>query len=273
MQIKTITTLGGLGMLASLGLSACLGAPASTGLKQLPPAGMYSGTVNSTMNESQGLIFGFLSNQSSFGQPILQATLAMNFNNSQLGLFSDSIALTTDQSVSCLSGADTISTNPTSLTTTSGVISFTNCQVSGNQFSANYVIYKQSSGVKLDSGSLSMSLNSNCQLYPSAVTTLPSGSYSGGMQSCLNPAESSALSGSVSNSNIRFSETFESEVALMVGTANNDYSTSLTESVTAGTYAGYITPVVISNINRNESSLSANYVSYYDYGIFQATVN
>ena len=58
----------------------------------------------------------------------------------------------------------------------------------------------------------------------------------------------------------------------MVGTASADYSTTLTESVIQGESVGYVTPFYMSNINVNGANVTANYVSYYDYGTLQANV-
>lgn len=248
-----------------LSLTGCLGAPAETGLKTPPPAGVYQGQINSTQYNESGLIYGVLSSQISFGQPVLVASLAMNLNNHLMGIFNGSISATTDQSNSCLSTTDTVSTNPTSLSTINGIISFSNCQWNGSQFSANYIVYKQSSGIPLDSGTLTLGVNPACQLYPSAITSLPNGNYSGNFQSCLT-VESSSVNGNITNSSLYFYLN-GNESALVAGTVGNDYTQQLTESITAGSYAGYITPLYLTNLNQSSNNFTGNYVSYYDYGI------
>lgn len=253
-------------LIGLLSLAGCLGAPAETGLKTTPPAGVYNGQTTSTKYNQTGVIYGTLSNQTSYGKPVVVATLAMNQNQQIMGIFSATLSTTTDQSISCLSAADSVSLNPTSLASISGVINFSNCQWNGSQFSASYNVYRQSTGTLLDSGTLTLTLDSNCQAYSSAVTTIGNGSYSGSFQSCLAP-ESNALSGVIANSSILFNLTQESNLALLVGTAGSDYTQQLTESVTAGSYAGYITPLSLTNLNQTDSNYTGNYVSYYDYGI------
>lgn len=262
----------------TLSLSGCLGAPPNTGLLSLPAPGMYNGTAQSGYN-GNGTVFGFINAQNSFGQPITILQLAMNFNNTNLGMVSGTIVTNDDSTSSCLSGTDLVSNNPTSLNISSAVITLTNCQLQGSTFSANYSVYKQNSGALLDSGTFTINPNSACTAYNTTISALPNGTYNGGLQSCLT-LESGILGGNITNGSARLTKVFESnpvsgalfESSVMVGTASADYSTTLTESVIQGESVGYVTPFYMSNININGANITANYVSYYDYGTLQANV-
>jgi hypothetical protein len=278
MQLFKHSNLFLLSLPVALSLSGCLGAPPNTGLQSLPTPGMYNGTAQSGYN-GNGVAFGFINAQNSFGQPITILQLAMNFNNANLGMVSGTIMTSADSTSSCLSGSDLLSNNPTSLNITSAVVTLTNCQLQGNTFSANYSVYKQNSGALLDSGTLTINPNSACTAYNTTISALPNGTYNGGLQSCLN-LESGILGGNITNGSAQLTSSFESnpstgfsfESSVLAGVASADYSTSLTESVIAGESTGYVTPFYISNINISGANVMANYVSYYDYGTLQANV-
>lgn len=263
-------------LLGSVTLLSC-NSGNNQGLQNMPDAGMYNGVANSSKYQS-GTVYGIVSNQNQFGTATTVVQLVMNFNNQFMGMMSGTLTQTFD-TTACLSGSDLVSESPTSLSVTSATVTFSNCSWQNGQFSANYAVYKKS-GAEMDSGSLQIAVNPSCNYYPVTVTSLPNGNYSGGIQSCLT-LESGILGGNITNSaamlftNFGESSMIESglfESSIIVGTANTDYSTMLTESMTMGPESGFITPFYITNINNINGNVTANYLSYYDYGTFQTTV-
>ncbi len=279
--MKTLKSINNLQFLAILlgtfVLSGCNNGN-NQGLQNMPGAGMYSGLAQSSKYQN-GAVYGIVSNQNQFGTDTTVVQLVMNFNNQFMGMMSGTLTQTFDTSA-CLSGSDLVSESPNSLSVTSATVTFSNCSWQNGQFTANYAVYKKS-GAQMDSGNLQISVNQNCAYYPVTVSSLPNGNYSGGIQSCLS-LESGIIGGNITNgaaqlfTNFGESSMIKSglfESSIIVGTANTDYSTMLTESMNMGQESGFITPFYITNINTVNGSVTANYLSYYDYGTFQVNVS
>ena len=264
-------------VLGTVVLSGC-NSGNNVGLQNMPDPGMYNGVATSNKYQS-GAIYGIVSSQNQFGTATTVVQLVMNFNNQFMGMMSGTLTETVD-TTACLSGSDLVSESPTSLSVTSASVTFSDCSWENGQFTANYAVYKKS-GAEMDSGSLQIAVNPSCNYYPVTVSSMPNGNYNGGIQSCLT-LESGIIGGNITNSaamlftNFGESSMIESglfESSIIVGTANTDYSTMMTESMTMGQESGFITPFYITNINNINGNVTANYLSYYDYGTFQANVS
>lgn len=247
------------------------------GLQSMPGEGIYAGSATSAKYQ-QGAAYGIISNQSQFGSVVTVVQLVMNFNNRFMGMISGNLVTTYDTG-NCMTGNDLVSESATGVSVTSASIVLSNCSWNNGQFSASYAVYKKS-GAEMDRGSFQIAVNQNCAYYPVTVESLPNGNYSGGIQSCLG-MESGVLGGHITDasamlftnfgeSNMIESDLFESSI--IIGTANIDYATMLTESITSGTKSGFITPFLVININVANDNINANYLSYYDYGTFQTVV-
>lgn len=262
---------------ATLLIAGCMSGN-NQGLQSMPTAGMYNGSATSNKYQG-GAVYGIVSNQNQFGTATTVVQLVMNFNNQFMGMIAGSLSTTYD-TTACMAGTDIVSESPTSLSATSASVILSNCSWRNGQFSANYAVYKKS-GAQMDSGYLQIAVNQGCTAYPVTVDSLPNGNYQGGIQSCLS-TESGVVGGGITNgaaqlfTNFGESSMIESglfESSIIVGTANTDYSTMLTESVTMGQESGFITPFYITNINNGSGNVTANYLSYYDYGTLQITVS
>jgi len=246
------------------------------GLQSLPSVGLYNGSAISSDN-TVGTSFGMVYALNSFGTQTSYIELAINYNNQVLNLFSGSLATTSNNTAQCLSGSNSRSIDNLSSAVSSSVITLTNCQYSNSQFSANYSIYQQASGLLLDSGSISISLDNSCALSTTNYEPLPNAKYSGAITSCahyLGNISPGAITGNITSSQIVWLATFESTVGIesnqakITGYSSDkyEYSTTLSESVLYGNNAGYHTQFYLGNINVANNQVQANYVSFYDYG-------